>query len=481
MKHLKDFSIEPTQSKAALAIDLRSPATVIANMAKIMEWVQEPWDGPIPLPGWKATADELTKSEVGYENFLIIDPIEYARQPYPLLKLGCAAPSSMLSLTGTDAARYVNAPLLRAMIINALKLRNCGKGGCSTNFNVFWATLTEATGLKVVEEFDKMLNPFFQAGIMFGSDVVEEAMAVPMDARDFPDAAKPPVETNAWGRRPDMSYDLGVKPNKVTEAWMKQFKAFIDAKLSWVKGLKSTTHRDWGFSVSSYNIDNAMLTEFVSNIASVMHIKAATDPAYAASIRAIVGYEGINKASLHNFIMSDADTVLELSRDFKMNAFRNSTYARAIEEIVDVASRCGKNIKEMRGTRRDAHASLGITAYEDLRIIQGKLSKEEDHRTFTKTWFGIITKYAPNSLYLYRHGINDINPYLAGVPDTQEVHDILTAAGVKDVPEFHWPSNYVKLGDKYIAMAKANQGTPTVKKGHLREIFSNSSLFAEEV
>lgn len=460
MRILQDLSKDYTQLESAKAINLNTPLRL--QEAQIKAWVNEPWDGSIPIPGWKFDLGNFFKSDEGVENFLIFNSCGHSYY-YPLLKLGCAVPIGLLVPKVGVRAANTNAPIIRAALLNSIKLYFWSNDFESHGLHITWSAFLEATGSKIVEEVTRTMHRLMDNNVINRVEQLEnDVIASEPDAMQFPSSRTGFMAQSEMNRNERPSnrgyYNSAttyhsIKPE--TKQWVQQFIAFCQAKLSDIRGL--TQDRGGSSTMCAkllpYSKDN--MRSSMIRVAQQLSKYLVQNPDVLADAMLDLGVS-TSESSRFTFPLHLADYLSSIppvsfvhASDLKLNALNNyvNNFGSHLEHIVALVLRSTINITELKDTKREINAEFFLKDYNSDYVFGGTT-----HVPNELTTREVLLKLNPSLSLSFK--ATGRSPYEMGIPDTDEARAALKSVGIEPLDKFFWPSELLNRGKSYLQLAR---------------------------
>lgn len=463
MKILQHLSKDYTQQHVGLSINLKE--SLDTQEEAIKAWFSLPWDGSIPIPGWEFELERFFKSDEGVENFLIFNATGHTYY-YPLVKLGCAVPMGLLVPKKGVKASAINEPIFRACILNTMKLYFISKERDSSNLDIRWASLMEATGANVVKEIEQTLRQLLSDGVITSAEKLRTDIEhSEPDAMDFPSSQssflsdsilnKDQAPKRGWGYNHHL--DTSYKIDAETKQWVEQFIMFCKAKISFVRGITQSSHHGSGDSITAglLQFKGELLEGGMNRVTNVLckylldnpeeRVRWASDLGVAASLEDIM----IDPARLSALFKNTPPVWSTHCNELKVNALNKevTNVGKFLESAVSVVNASILNITAMKYTRREIHEHLNTKSPNLEAILAGRTCVKAN-----SVCRAAIHKLNP--AFTLSYGEKPRSPYEMGVPDTDEARAILVEAGIDPLDPIFWPRNLLERGLRYLQTAK---------------------------
>lgn len=449
-------------TSALAKIDLTKPIDNI-RWLEINKWVEAPWQGAIEIPGFSYDPATFIKDDQAVGGMMFVDSIEYTAFPMPLIKLGCGCPVSMLTRSETK-----NKAIVRAMMLNAIKLFTHANGPTAPAINFFWDDIFVACGSDISEKLSELLTPFAQVGCLRKVETLEHITDCTDPHPDLFPFNRDNCRGN-WGHPAKFEGLVNLKEDPMQAAWLKQIQLFLNAKLSWIKVLRlsGADKMNSTFSYSPFQLTENTMRNTLQQGFSLITKDFITDSDFRSKLMekpVVKRYAANNKEGLDTFLKAGIRIKYQLTKAVAFSpaasaaySFKYKKYAYAYHggwanlverAATQVGANAADSIRHNRGTR-----SRGGISYNDFSLLKPEavgahLSGELNFGCMTHEalgqWLKVLASTPGanvNGLYDSKGELSPSNPYFScGLPDTPEVHSMLLQQGIRDVPEFFWPS-----------------------------------------
>lgn len=437
VKHVID------ETETAKAIDLR--ANLSYQREAIKAWLEDDWNGCLRFHD---KMDEIIGfggefgSNITSSRYLFFDSISYSSLPQVLVKFGCAVDTDLLKNTVKESRLLSNKAIYAGMLLNALKLRAKCTSDASYDgaIAVYTSHLFKAVGLDALREMRTPLQRLMGAGIIPDSQNLNQRVeSVEDNQLNFPANMEGKLgerqRRHSWygdsASSEDTLENLGLLEDdpRMTK-WLDNIMSFLNMKLAWLKtfntedvlvysriylyqSLHSMEGREnWELlnqacraAVAITNVEpNKLATEFRCNL----YTKALLN-VYFNTHRTI---------SVTNF--SELDNMIEDISSGTKN-FKNGTNSRKLDYRYNLFY-CNDPLKVKSGLAHGCTENVREMLFE--RLSESSLSKHALGNLHT----AIVLSYK-----------KPFNPYLLGLPDTEEFNSIVEQVFGTDFPEWSKP------------------------------------------
>lgn len=465
IKTLKELTKEYTKQDAGLRLAAGLGRRLDSQAADIIEWINLPWDGSIPIPGWQFNLQEFYEGKDNPEfSFLVVNMTAH-KYYWPLLRLGCCAPVGLLRKGVAEVNTAHNRTIFRALVLNSFKLFVLSKHHDDRDHataEICWTEFLEASGTIVAEEVGNVLRNLMVEGLITRpEDLATDIDHSEPDELNFPSSADGymynskinPAIKNGYHLR-----DRFYQANEGTKAWVSQLVNFVKAKLSYVRTVKSNYVAD-APDIPLGDFKHQYFAEGMARIAFQMcRWYSERTPEEQAQVLGKYPFLKPNclavPSSLTDVLVKNPVVWTQHCSTIKKNIFKNyyRDFTKTLDRIVDLCEKCKGNMLAGKSTRRSAH---GIDTYSNpiAQHISGNTGcpATPQHIQVIKD---VLGRYVPATVIK-----EYANLYELGFPETDEMANRIYNGDLKDFkfvlpdPMFK-PSNCVATCTQYLDLIR---------------------------
>lgn len=464
IRTLKELTKEYTKQPAGLKLTENLASPLKDQAADILEWVSQPWDGSIPIPGWQFDLHSFYKGSDDKENeyeFVVINATGH-RYYWPLLRLGCCAPVGLIRKGVAAVNQAHNKAIFRAMVLNSFKLFINAKErqhGGHPKIEVGWTTFMENSGGDIAEEVAYKLRELMSDGLITRpEDLAADLDTSESDEMNFPSSADGFMHSSGVNQPLRDGYhnrEMFYKASDGTKAWVNQLIQFVKAKLSYVRSVKSTYMAD----APSIDLGDFQYETFLESLKRITtqisrwYYKQPEEAraAFRAKYKFVMDRELINPdrfaKELHDNPLVWGQHCAFIKRH--MFKYYYKDFARILESTVDLCERCKGNMFQGKSSRRHS-SGLGYVT-DSSKIISG-ISKLSPSPELVSAIASLTGRFVSDSEIA-----NAANVYELGVEDTEEfllrvINGDLKDKGIVLPDSIHRPTNALARGMVYLDM-----------------------------
>lgn len=477
IRTLKELTKEYTKQPAGIRLTENLASSLRDQQADILEWISQPWDGSIPIPGWQFDLHSFYKGSDDKENeydFVVINATGH-RYYWPLLRLGCCAPVGLLRKGVAAVNQCHNKTIFRAMVLNSFKLFINAKERHNSGhpkIEVGWTTFMENSGGDIAEEVAYKLRELMADGLITRpEDLAADVDTSESDEMNFPSSQDGFMTTsgvNAPVRDGYHTREMFYKASEGTKAWVNQLIQFVKAKLSYVRSVKSTYVADApSIGLGEFEYENYMQSlQRITYQLNQWYYKQNDDArsVFRKKYPFIRDIDLTCPERLATLLQKNTLVWGHHCAFVKRHMFKYyyKDFAKVLESTVDLCERCKGNMFVGKSSRRH---SGGVGYFTDANKIISGIAKLTPSPEVVSTIASLTGRYMSD-----KEIAAAANVYELGVEDSEDfllrcISGDLKDKGIPLPDSVHRPVNALARGMSYLDMVNEFEswyGMPTV-------------------